>query len=115
MSGNGLSRTAKIVVLILSLAVGGAVAIYGVHRASNRIVRYPPAAERGFLDQCEQSSSVAFCTCVLRGIEQRYTYERFVLITGEYARTGALPPGAVDALAGCAPSPSPQATASTSV
>jgi hypothetical protein len=95
------SRTALIIIAILSLAVAGAVAALGVHLARNRFERYPPAAEAGFLTQCEQSGSSQFCGCVLHAIEKTYTYKEFSAFADEFSKSGALPQGAVEALGSC--------------
>lgn len=90
-----------IVVIVLSLAVAGAVAALGVHLARNHFERYPPAAEAGFLRQCGQSGSPQFCGCVLHAIEKKYTYKEFSAFADQFSKSGALPQGAVDALASC--------------
>lgn len=95
------SRTALVVIVILSLAAAGAVAALGVHLARNHFERYPPAAEAGFLTQCEQSGSVQFCGCVLHTIEKKYTYKEFKVFADRFANTGELPQGAVEALDSC--------------
>jgi hypothetical protein len=97
----GQSRATLIVVILLSLAVAGGVAALGVHLARNHFERYPPAAETGFLTQCEQSGSAQFCGCVLHAIEMKYTYKEFSGFANEFAKSGALPQGAVEALDTC--------------
>jgi hypothetical protein len=98
---DGPSRTALIVIIVLSLAVAGAVAALGVHLARNHFERYPPAAEAGFLTQCEQSGSAQFCGCVLHAIEKKYTFKEFSAFADQFAKSGALPQGAVEALDSC--------------
>jgi hypothetical protein len=97
----GRSRAALIVIIVLSLAVAGGVAALGVHLARNHFERYPPAAEAGFLTQCEQSGSAQFCGCVLHAIEKKYTYREFSAFADRFSKTGALPQGAVQALDTC--------------
>ena len=97
----GPSRAALIVVIVLSLAVAGAVAALGVHLARNHFERYPPAAEAGFLVQCKQSGSAQFCGCVLHAIEKKYSYKEFRAFADRFSKSGALPQGAVDALGSC--------------
>jgi hypothetical protein len=98
-----LSRRTLIVIVVLSLAVAGGVTALGVHLARNHFERYPAAAEAGFLTQCEQSGSAQFCGCVLHTIEKRYTYKEFRSFADEFAASGHLPQGAVDALSSCTP------------
>ena len=100
-SGAKGSRAALIVIIVLSLAVAGAVAALGVHLARNHFERYPPGAERAFLVQCERSGSAQTCGCVLNALEKRYTYKEFSGIADEYARSGRLTQGAVDAVSSC--------------
>ena len=95
------SRTVLIVIVILSLAVAGAVAALGVHLARNHFERYPAAAEAGFLTQCEQSGSAQFCGCALHAIEKKYTFDEFSAFSNRFANTGELPQGAVEALNSC--------------
>jgi len=97
----GPSRTALIVIIVLSLAVAGGVAALGVHLARNHFERYPPAAEAGFLTQCEQSGSAQFCGCVLHAIEKKYTFKEFSAFADQFATSGRLPEGAVEALNTC--------------
>ena len=98
----GRSRATLIVIVVLSLLVGVAVALFGVNLARNHFERYPPGAERAFLVQCERSGSPQTCGCVLNALEKRYTYKEFTGISDEYARSGSLPQGAVDAVSSCA-------------
>lgn len=98
-------RTSMIVIVVLSLLVGVAVALFGINLARNHFERYPPGAERAFLVQCERSGSAQTCGCVLNALEKRYTYKEFTGIADEYARSGGLPQGAVDAVGSCAPQP----------
>ena len=95
------SRAAMIVIILLSLAVAGGVAALGVHLARNHFERYPPAAEAGFLTQCEQSGSAQFCGCALHAIEKKYTYKEFSAFADRFARTGRLPQGALEAFDTC--------------
>jgi len=95
------SRTALIVIIVLSLAVAGGVAALGVHLARNHFERYPAAAEAGFLTQCEQSGSAQFCGCVLHAIEKKYTFKEFNAFAGQFSSSGRLPQGAVEALTEC--------------
>lgn len=104
---HGLSRTALIVVVVLSLAVAGGVAAFGVHLARNRFERYPPGAEAAFLTECERTGSAQLCGCVLRALEKKYTYKEFSAFADRFAGSGQLPQGAVEALAGCTASPPP--------
>ena len=97
----GLPRAAVIMIVVLSLAVAGTVAALGVHLARDRFERYPPAAEAGFLTTCERSGSAQFCGCVLHAIERKYTYKEFSASEDEFARSGELPAGTVDALTRC--------------
>ncbi|HLW17428.1 MAG TPA: hypothetical protein VKV69_08740 [Actinomycetota bacterium] len=97
----GQSRTTLIVIIVLSLAVAGGVAALGVHLARDHFDRYPPAAEAGFLTQCEQSGSAQFCGCVLNAIEKKYTYKEFSAFADKFSKSGALPQGAVEALGTC--------------
>ena len=60
-SGTKGSRAALIVIIVLSLAVAGAVAALGVHLARNHFERYPPGAEAAFLTQCERTGSAQLC------------------------------------------------------
>jgi hypothetical protein len=96
-----------IVIVVLSLLVGVAVALFGINLARNHFERYPPGAERAFLLQCEHSGSAQTCGCVLNALEKRYTYKEFTGISDEYARSGSLPQGAVDAVAACSRSTQP--------
>jgi len=98
----GRSRATLIVIVGLSLLVGVAVALFGVNLARNHFERYPPGAERAFLVQCERSGSAQTCGCVLNALEKRYSYKEFTGIADEYARSGGLPQGAVDAVGSCA-------------
>lgn len=100
------SRATMIVIVVLSLLVGVAVALFGINLARNHFERYPPGAERAFLVQCERSGSAQTCGCVLNALEKRYTYKEFTGIADEYARSGSLPQGAVDAVACCTAQPS---------
>ena len=95
------SRATMIVIVVLSLLVGVAVALFGINLARNHFERYPPGAERAFLVQCERTGSAQTCGCVLNALEKRYTYKEFTGIADEYARSGGLPQGAVDAVAAC--------------
>ena len=106
-AGAKASRATLIVIVVLSLAVAGAVAALGVHLARNHFERYPPGAETAFLTQCEHTGSAQLCGCVLHALEKRYTYKEFSGFADAYARTGALPQGAVDAVASCGGSPQP--------
>jgi hypothetical protein len=115
----GLSRTAKMSIVALSLAVAGGVTAFGVHVASThpprfpgvQSGRYPPAAEAGFLHQCQKTGSATLCGCVLHELEKRYTFEQFRDFVATFTRTQALPAGAVDALAVCTrPTPSTSQT-----
>lgn len=98
----GRSRATMIAIVVLSLLVGVAVALFGINLARNHFERYPPGAERAFLIQCERDGSAVTCGCVLNALEKRYTYKEFTGIADEYARSGRLPQGAVDAVASCA-------------
>ena len=95
------SRAVFLVIVILSLAVAGVVAVLGVHLARNHFERYPPAAEAGFLTQCEQAGSAQFCGCALHALEKKYTYKEFSAFADRFANTGQLPQGAVEALNSC--------------
>lgn len=95
------SRATMIVIVALSVLVGIAVALFGINLARNHFERYPPGAERAFLVQCERTGSAQTCGCVLHALERRYTYKEFTGIADEYARSGRLPQGAVDAVAAC--------------
>jgi hypothetical protein len=95
------SRTTMIVIVLLSLLVGVAVTLFGINLARNHFERYPPGAERAFLVQCERDGTAQTCGCVLNALEKRYTYKEFTGIAAEYARSGSLPQGAVDAVAAC--------------
>ena len=101
------SRATMIVIVTLSLLVGIAVALFGINLARNHFERYPPGAEREFLVQCERDGSAQTCGCVLNALEKRYTYKEFTGISDEYARSGRLPQGAVDAVVGCTGAPQP--------
>jgi hypothetical protein len=94
-------RATLIVIVVLSLLVGVAVALFGINLARNHFERYPPGAERAFLVQCERDGSAQTCGCVLNALEKRYTYKEFTGIANTYARSGSLPQGAVDAVAEC--------------
>ena len=97
----GRSRATLVVIVVLSLLVGAAVALFGINLARNHFERYPPGAERAFLVQCERDGSAQTCGCVLNALEKRYTYKEFTGIADEYARSGRLPQGAVAAVASC--------------
>ena len=99
--GQGRSRTTLIVIVVMSLLVGVAVALFGINLARNHFERYPPGAERAFLVQCERDGSAVTCGCVLHALEKRFTYKEFTGIADEYARSGSLPQGAVDAVGTC--------------
>ncbi len=86
---------------IRSLAGAGAVAALGGHFARNHFERYRPAAETGFLTQCEQSGSAQFCGCLLHALEKKYTYKEFSVFADQFSSTGRLPEGAVAALNAC--------------
>jgi hypothetical protein len=90
-----------VVIVVLSLMVGVSVTLFGINLARNHFERYPPGAERAFLVQCERDGSAETCGCLLHALEKRYTYKKFRGIADEYARSGRLPQGAVDAVAGC--------------
>jgi len=100
-SGAKGSRAALIVIIVLSLAVAGAVAALGVHLARNHFERYPPGAEAAFLTRCEQTGSAQVCGCVLHAFEKKYTYKEFSAFADQFARAGTLPQGAVEALNSC--------------
>jgi hypothetical protein len=101
------SRATMIAIVALSVLVGIAVALFGINVARNHFERYPPGAERAFLLQCERTGSAQTCGCVLHALERRYTYKEFTGIADEYARSGRLPQGAVDAVALCTGAPQP--------
>ena len=100
-SGAKGSRAALIVIIVLSLAVAGAVAALGVHLARNHFERYPPGAEAAFLTQCERTGSAQLCGCVLHALEKKYAYKEFSGFADQFARAGTLPQGAVEALNSC--------------
>jgi hypothetical protein len=96
------SLKTRLVIVALSITVGAGIALFGVHLARAHIDRYPVIAEQGFLDTCIHNGTTASrCTCVLRGLERRFTDQQFSAMTDEYQRSGALPEGALEAVAAC--------------
>ena len=88
-------------IVVLSLAVAGGIAAIGVHLARNHFERYPAAAEAEFLTTCERDWTAQLCGCVLHALEKKYTFKEFSAFADRFASSGALPQGAIDAVASC--------------
>ncbi len=64
---------------------------------------YPPAARRMFTDSCTEAGGTSeSCTCALREIESRFTFEEFTDLDQEIRDGGELPQELMGIITGCA-------------
>lgn len=69
---------------------------------------YPPEFIKSYVDRCTASRGLAVqavCECIIRKIQDKYTYEEFETINNQIEATGKIPSNIVEDITTCQANP----------